>query len=238
MSNRNISENLEYFVDNQGLHYQAPFVDITTTDTSSVQGTWDLNGTWTVNGQLITTGTVSSSNNIDVGVAPARILDTLWPKTVRYTITKALVANTPQIIDWTGLVTSQDSFLDPPSQAPSTSYMRPRPGTTTDWEFQNGGYYQAQFSAAATVTVTDANTLKYESEISEDNGVTWLRRQSQVSIKGAAGTPSVDGVGGNVMNVYAPQGAAIGLYRTRYTMTCTENKTVDITLEWILNGRD
>jgi hypothetical protein len=225
MSNRNISENLEYFVDNEGLHYSAPIIDLITPNA-------------TLNGQPIVSGTVTSSNSVTVGASPARIIDTYYPKSLYTTVTANLVANTPLAIDWTTRVDTQDTFPLAPSPGASNAFVIPVPASPTQWQFLVGGNWATQFTATPTVTLGNTQELKYIIERSFNGGGVWTPIQTEKLEKNGAGTPSVDSIGGHMCYNYIDPAFINGTERVRITMTCTENKTVDLRLYWILLGRD
>jgi hypothetical protein len=225
MSQRSISENLEYTVDNQGLHYSAPVIEL-----DSAQG--DLTGTWTINAVPILTGSPASPT-INVGAAPNRELNVYFPKS--YTVTKqvALVANTPQDIDWTALVAGPNSFPVAPTPGAASAFIAVS-ATTTDWSPQVMGEWEWTVKAVPTVTVGNTHTLKLSSLLTVNSGGAYSIIQELATTKGGAGTPSLDAIGGCSNSYYFARGTAIDVQRVKFNATCTENKTVDVTVKWTL----
>ena len=226
MSNRNISENLEYFVDNEGLHYTAPVIELVTT-------------TFTLNGQPVVSGTVTAGTNINIGAAPTRVIDTYYPREVVSSLTGVnLVANTPLDIDWTAKTTALETFSHSPTPGAATTFIQLHAGTPQHWEFLHGGQWQTQLSIKPTVTVGNTHTLKMQILKSSDSGASFEDIQSVQVTKGGAGTPTVDHLGGYLCNQYITAAGEGGGERVKYTLTCTENKTVDLLLTWTLLGRN
>src|SRR6185436_11107140 len=146
MSNRNISENLKYFIDNEGLNYSAPEITMQST------GLFNLVGDVTLSGNHVIT-TLSESATIEVGAAPNYEINSVYPKS--YTVTKQfnLVANTPQDLDWTGFVAGVESFSATPTKGAAGSFIHNIGGTTTDWAPLVKGEWAWTITAVPTVTL-------------------------------------------------------------------------------------
>jgi len=226
MSNRNISENLEYFVDNQGCHYQAPIIEF-----DSAQG--HLLGTWTINAVPILTG-LPASPTINVGPAPNRELNVYFPKSYSAKKQVTLVANTPQDVDWAAAVTvGPDSFPVSPSPGAAANFIAISP-TTTDWAPQVMGEWEWTVKAVPTVTVGNTHTLKLSSLLTINSGGAYTSAQEMATTKGGAGTPAVDAIGGCSNSYYFARGVAADVQRVKFNLTCTEAKIVDVTVKWTL----
>lgn len=215
MSNRSITENLEYFVSNTGLHYNYDAV-------LELVGT----GPATLNGQAITTGTVTSSSSINVGTTPGRILTAYWPRFYELTKSFALVANTPQILDWTAASNTINSFALFISPGTFSTFLQVRAAQPTQWEVLKMAHYVFSINGVPTVTLGDGQTLKVIAEISFDAGVSWRIIQSFYPTKIALSSTTVDHIGGASHHFYADGSTAPGDVRIRFTATSTENKTV------------
>lgn len=251
MSQRHMSDNLRYFIDNQGLQYNAPEIDIST-NTPTVQGTFSLEsdsfdltvgmgqlfGNYTLNTDPIMTGTLLEGRNIHIEGSPNKTISAQYPRHSSFSKNFNLLANTPQVLDWTGNAQGQDSFPLAPSIGNCLDYVNLVGGTTTDWKFSNGGYYDFFIRCTPTVTLGANQEIKAETRLSTNAGGSWSLIQTDKEQVGGAGSLSVDFLGGKKTFIYAPQGATPGDQRISFVLTCTEAKTVTAEVFWILCGRD
>jgi len=232
MSNRNISENLEYFIDNEGVHYDGPILDITTTGNSTISGNYALTGTWTLGGTALTTGTVTGSDNINIGAAPGRIIEAYYPRSQMYTITGVnLVANTELSLDWTAKAAGIGSFSTAPTPGAVGTFVQNVGGAPTHWEFPTKGHWMWAIHAF-NFTLGDNQIIKLIHEYSANSGAGFGFIGNQLIEKAGAGTPAVQIIGGMNYWLFDPT-LATGVERMRFRMTCTENKTVDVRIHWI-----
>jgi len=251
MSHRHIDENLEYFASNQGLHYNAPIVEIGT-NTPTVQGHMNivtntidvtvgnaqLFGNYTLNGNPIQTGTLQEGRNIHIEGSPNQSISAQYPRHSSFNVNVNLLAGVPQVVDWTGFTQGQDSFTLAPNLISALNYVNLVPGTPTDWRFTNGGYYDFFLRSRLAATLGANQEYKCETQVSADAGMSWGMIDSEKQTIGGVGSLSVDFVGGHKTFIYAPQGATPGDQRVRFLLTCTENKTLNAEVFWILCGRD
>jgi len=254
MSIKHTSENLVHFISNQGYHMNAPIIEFAT-NTPTIQGfmqigtynleitvnTANLYGTWNINGQPILSGDISVGRNLTqvlTSSPPYRNIHHLYPRSCSFSVNINLIAGVPQIIDWAGKVQIQDTFPLDPSIGTCLDYVAPKPGTTTDWQFSNGGYYDFFIKGTLGATLGANQEISYQIQKSEDSGGSWSNIQTDKQQVGGLGSLVVDFIGGNKIFIYAPQGAPIGNQRIRFIMTCTENKAIAAEVFWILNGRD
>lgn len=225
MSQRSISENLFYTVDNQGLNYSAPQIILDSDD-------GDLTGTWTINSVPVITGTLASPT-INVGAAPNHELNPYYPKSYTRTAQITLVANTPADVDWAVTTAGPDSFPVAPSAGAASTAIAVS-GTTTDWAPQIMGEWDWTVRAVPSVTLGDTHTLKMTTSYTPNSGGFYVPLQELATTKGGAGTPSVDCIGGCSSSFYFTRGIAPDVQRVKFTLTCTENKTLDVTAKWTL----
>jgi hypothetical protein len=236
MSQRYIDENLEYHITNMGEIRTAPRFEFhadeadTTTTPQVLIGT--TNG-WTIQNVAVTTGTVTSSLTIDVGAAPTRSLQTYWPRVATFVKNGvAAVANTPLDIDWSGATGSTTTIgLAPaPTLSAVSDYISQVGGATTQWQFNSRGHWGWRISLVPTVALSDSNTVTLKSQYSSNSGGAYAPNATWYAIKGAAGTPAVDHIGGTMVFEYPFN--ALGTERVKFTVTCTENKTFNCTVAW------
>lgn len=233
MSQKNISENLEYHVDNHGVHLQAPIIEFIADNPDNATAPSTLSGTtagWTVDNVAITTGTVTGSDTIFVGPAPTRTLSTYFPRLATYTKQTALVANTPADIDWSAFGTSTGSYGLAPSPGADTTFISLVGGTPTHWQFNTRGHWMWRISGTPTVALSDGATMTLASQYSSNAGGAFAVDGSWYATKGGAGTPAVNHIGGTFVGEYPFN--ALGAERVKFTATCTENKTVNWVVAW------
>lgn len=142
MSKRSISENLNYNIDNEGLTYQTDGnLSLTVT------------GSATLNSNPITTGTVTSGSNINIGAAPNRVINTITPKMVKFGKTLSVGANTPTLIDWsTGVTVETDTFAIAPIL--NTNYAGNITIATTNIQCVTRGLWHFMFYVNLTANAT------------------------------------------------------------------------------------
>ena len=144
-----------------------------------------------------------------------------------------MVANTPQDIDWAAIIAGPNSFPVTPTPGAAAGFIAVSP-TTTDWAPQVMGEWEWTVRAVPTVTVGDTHTLKMSTLLTTNSGGAYSIVQEMATTKGAAGTPSVDAVGGCSNSYYFARGVAPDVQRVKFNLTCTEAKVVDVTVKWTL----
>lgn len=222
MSNRTITENLEYFISNTGVHLNYG------------DGVLDIDGTGvaTINNQPILSGLISSSPNINVGPTPNRALIAYFPRFQEFFLGSiALTANTPLDLDWNTATNPNGNFAIGPSPGVASTFVQVRAGATTHFEFPTKGIWIWTISAAPTVTLGNTQELKLSSLRSVNSGGAFFVDNETHSVKGGAGTPSVDNI--SLMNLqWISTALATGVERVKFNLTCTENKTVNVSLKF------
>lgn len=213
MSNKNISENLEYFVDNEGIHYEGPLIEITSPSV-------------TINATPVTTGTVTNSGTIHVGPAPQRVLNAIYPRHVTYTVAANCVAGVPLDVDWTTAIIADESFSTPPALPGSTNFVRVRPAAPTDFEFVSPGLYQLMTNATLGAALGDAQRMTIEVMRSFNSGGAYSFHECSFYSKDV-GTPTINFVGGHTTDIENIN-AVPGVERLKVVLTCTENKAVTV----------
>lgn len=227
MSKRTIDENLKYVIKNQGIDIAAPLL-LLNAPILTITSTTPL-----LNGQAITTGTVTSSTNVNVSAAPGRTILAYFPRTVEFSLPAVnLVANTPLDLDFGAATTPVDRFTANPSPGARTDFITVVGGATTHFQFNTKGHWSYSISAIPTVTLGNAQELHVRILRSVNSGAVFFGDQTLMYVKGGAGTPTIDHVGGASCRQWINTAAATGVERVKFNLVCTENKTVSVSAKF------